>query len=158
MTLDARPDPQPVDDLDISQAIRDAGAKTHEVLPGTPGGHLAEIAARFPDRPAIEGEGLVLDYAGLDARVNRTARLLTARGLGRGDRMAVLAENRLDYVVLAFAAARFMAVPNPGLSPSRISEAFGQAATNRSIQACSPGGLPLSTRMISVMSASPFRA
>lgn len=124
MTVDPRPETQPVDDLYISQAIRDAGAKTHEVLPGTPGGHLAEIAARFPDRPAIEGEGLVLDYAGLDARVNRTARLLTARGLGRGDRMAVLAENRLDYVVLAFAAARtgiILAALNWRLSDGELS-------------------------------------
>ena len=45
-------------------------------------------------------------YRELDARAAGLAHLLAARGLGRGDRVAMLSENRSEYVELFLAAAR----------------------------------------------------
>jgi acyl-CoA synthetase (AMP-forming)/AMP-acid ligase II len=59
-----------------------------------------------PDRPAIEFKGRIWSYAGLNDRVNRLAYLLASRGIGRGDRVAMLSENRNEYVELLMAAAK----------------------------------------------------
>ena len=45
-------------------------------------------------------------FGGLDARANRMARELTARGLGAGDRLALWLPNRLEYVDLYLACTR----------------------------------------------------
>jgi len=67
-----------------------------------------EHARTMPDRAAaIRAEtGEVLTYAELDARSNQLAQLLHARGLRRGDHMALFMENRLDYFVVMWAAIR----------------------------------------------------
>jgi fatty-acyl-CoA synthase len=66
------------------------------------GGHLAVIDAERR-----------LDYAALLARVQRCAGLLAARGVGRGDRVALILGNRSAYLETVFAAAQLgaMAVP-----------------------------------------------
>ena len=56
-----------------------------DTLPG-----MVERSARFaPDAPALEFEGAVLDYRGLDDWADRVARALAARGTGPGDVVAV---------------------------------------------------------------------
>jgi fatty-acyl-CoA synthase len=69
-----------------------------------PGAH----AATMPDRAAAirSDTGEALTYRDLDARSNQLAQLLHARGLRRGDHMALLMENRLDYFVVMWAAIR----------------------------------------------------
>ena len=52
-------------------------------------------------------------YRDLWARVERTAGALAARGIGRGDRVAVLAKNSLEYVQLYFATAAIGAMLVP---------------------------------------------
>jgi acyl-CoA synthetase (AMP-forming)/AMP-acid ligase II len=61
--------------------------------------------ARHPDRTAIEDGHRAISYAELEQRVNRLANALAARGVRYGDRIAVLAENRIEYIELEMAAA-----------------------------------------------------
>ncbi|WP_020188240.1 class I adenylate-forming enzyme family protein [Methylopila sp. 73B] len=68
--------------------------------------------------PAIVGIGLdgsetLLSRADLDAMANAFARGLAAHGVGRGDRIAILAANRPDYVALLLGAMRAGVVPVP---------------------------------------------
>jgi acyl-CoA synthetase (AMP-forming)/AMP-acid ligase II len=64
------------------------------------------------------GEALVcgeerLTWKMLDERVARIAAGLARRGLGRGDRVALLLGNRIEFVVTLFAAARLGAIVVP---------------------------------------------
>lgn len=65
--------------------------------------------ARVPanrDRPAVVDGDRALNYAQLEDRSNRLANALLAKGLQRGDRIALLARNRLEYVEIELAAAK----------------------------------------------------
>ena len=57
--------------------------------------HPRRWAETQPDRPAVvyPSLGVTLSYGALDARANRCAHLLRARGLRRGDHFALLVEN-----------------------------------------------------------------
>ena len=71
-------------------------------------------ADRVPDRPAVRFEGATLTYAGLVARAAAAARCLrTAHGVGVGDRVAVLARNHPETLVLLLACARLGAMLVP---------------------------------------------
>src|SRR6059036_3135352 len=52
-------------------------------------------------------------YRRLDAMANRLAHALRALGVGRGDRVATLAENRLEYPAIYFALAKLGAIHVP---------------------------------------------
>ena len=54
---------------------------------------LHRTAARAPDKTAIMDGDVRLTYSEFDAAVNRCAHALTARGLGRGDRLALISHN-----------------------------------------------------------------
>jgi fatty-acyl-CoA synthase len=69
-------------------------------------GLMLQQAARTPDRVALECGPRSLTYRELHARAARLADALRARGLVAGDRVAVLSENRGEYVELEVAAAR----------------------------------------------------
>ena len=51
-----------------------------------------------------------LSYAELEAETNQVAHWLRARGIGRGERVAILAKNRLEYLLLWFACGKLGAV------------------------------------------------
>lgn len=70
-------------------------------------------AAFTPDKPALRFEGRDLTYAGLASRVRAVAESLARAGVGRGDRVAVLAENHPDTLALLYAAARLGAILVP---------------------------------------------
>src|SRR3977135_4374292 len=71
-------------------------------------------AAFTPDKAAIRFQGRTLRYAGFATRIAQTARALKSRlGVGRGDRVAILATNHPDYLVLLFACARLGAMLVP---------------------------------------------
>ncbi|WP_326542632.1 class I adenylate-forming enzyme family protein [Pseudorhodoferax sp.] len=74
------------------------------------GGLLAARARVTPHAIALEDGCRALTFAELDERVRRMANWLCAQGVARGDRIAVLSENRLEYVELVFAAARLGAI------------------------------------------------
>jgi acyl-CoA synthetase (AMP-forming)/AMP-acid ligase II len=59
---------------------------------------------------AIEAGERQISRGALDDRVRRLARLLRQHGVGRGDRVAVLSENRVEYVECMLAAAFIGAV------------------------------------------------
>src|SRR5258705_7872896 len=71
-------------------------------------------AAFTPDKPATVFEGKILSYAALNARIEQTARALKSElGVSRGDRVAILSQNRPDYLVLLYACARLGAMLVP---------------------------------------------
>src|SRR5215470_2263642 len=65
---------------------------------------LVEHAARRPAEPALRDAERALSYAALDERCARAAALLRARGVARGERVALLLGNRSAMLELVFAA------------------------------------------------------
>jgi len=59
----------------------------------------------YGNRIAVVSPDQSLTYAELGVRANRVGNALSALGIGRGDRIAVLAENRPEYVETYMAAA-----------------------------------------------------
>jgi fatty-acyl-CoA synthase len=76
---------------------------------------LASRAALSGGAVALEelATGRTLTYAGLDRRTSQVAGLLAARGIGRGDRVAVLCRQRIAFFELLFACARLGAILVP---------------------------------------------
>ena len=66
------------------------------------------IAQQTPEKAAyiMGATGETVTYAELDARSNQLAHLLRARGLQRGDSLAILMENNLRYFEAVWAAQR----------------------------------------------------
>ena len=67
---------------------------------------IAATAKRRGAAIALDDGSRAVSYEVFDARANRAARALQAYGLVPGDRIAALAENRIEYLELAVAAAR----------------------------------------------------
>ncbi|MBX6353618.1 MAG: AMP-binding protein, partial [Thermoflavifilum sp.] len=66
--------------------------------------------ARVPDKLALVYKGERLTYRELEERVAATAAALWTAGVGRGDRVAVLAKNNLDGVIAYYATLRVGAI------------------------------------------------
>jgi long-chain acyl-CoA synthetase len=70
-------------------------------------GDIIRCSARsYPGRTAVLFEGTSLTYRELNERVNRLCDALRARGVGKGDRLAVLSENTHRYLEVYFAAGK----------------------------------------------------
>jgi fatty-acyl-CoA synthase len=67
-------------------------------------------ARATPGALAVLQDGREVTYAALAARVERLAAGLQARGVRRGDRIAILSENRAEYVEAMLAAGRIGAI------------------------------------------------
>src|SRR5919199_6823034 len=74
---------------------------------------LARWARRTPDAVALRFEGSGRSYAELDERVTRLARALAGRGVGTGDRVAVLGLNGLEIWESYLAGVRLGAIVVP---------------------------------------------
>jgi fatty-acyl-CoA synthase len=71
-------------------------------------------AAFSPDKPALRFGGDALSYAAFSSRIANAARALkSGLAIGRGDRVAILATNHPDYLVLLYACARLGAILVP---------------------------------------------
>jgi fatty-acyl-CoA synthase len=71
-------------------------------------------AAFSPGKTALRFAGAALSYADFAARIAAAARALKSQlGVGRGDRVAVLAANHPDYLALLYACARLGALLLP---------------------------------------------
>jgi long-chain acyl-CoA synthetase len=70
--------------------------------------HPSQFARSAPDRPAVivDGEDSILTYGALEARSNQVAHALRALGLGVGDHVAVLMDNRAEYFEVIWGAMR----------------------------------------------------
>jgi long-chain acyl-CoA synthetase len=77
--------------------------------------HPATYAGSAPDRTAlvVEPGGGSLTYAGLDDRSNQVANLLRSDGLGVGDSIAVLLENRAEFFEVTVGAMRMGLLVTP---------------------------------------------
>jgi fatty-acyl-CoA synthase len=76
----------------------------------TVGSLFREMVLLGGSRPALAEGTRVWSYAQLNHRVNRLAHVLASHGVKRGDRIAVLAENRHEYVEAMLASAKLGAL------------------------------------------------
>ncbi|MFC1952437.1 class I adenylate-forming enzyme family protein [Chloroflexota bacterium] len=75
---------------------------------------ILEIAAKhYGDKTAIVLGDRRLSYAELDEASNKVANALTKIGVGRGDRVAMLLPNSLEFVVICFGITKIGAVAVP---------------------------------------------
>lgn len=74
---------------------------------------LARAAAERPDHVYLRHDGRTLTCSGLAAAVEKAAAGLAARGIGRGDRVAVMLGHHLDHVLVFFAVMRVGAILVP---------------------------------------------
>ena len=91
---------------------------------------LHRTACRVPGKLAIVSGATRLTFAELEAAVSRTAAALTAEGLKKGDRLALLSHNCWQFAVLSFATARIgvILVPvNFMLGPAEIGYILGHS-------------------------------
>ncbi|WP_329519534.1 acyl-CoA synthetase [Spirillospora sp. NBC_01491] len=108
MSANGRSGEDTVDPADAGASDLVARARRHAL-----GDLLRRTALRYPDRIAVVDGTRRATYAEFDAGVNRAARALAARGLAKGDRLALLSHNCWEYAVLVFATARLGAVLVP---------------------------------------------
>jgi acyl-CoA synthetase (AMP-forming)/AMP-acid ligase II len=88
-------------------------------------------AQMTPNAIAIDAPDRMLSYSAFDAEVRSVAGALRARGLCRGDRIALLSENRAEYVVLEMAAAMLgliVACQNWRLAPDELTHCVNLVA------------------------------
>ena len=74
---------------------------------------LARHARRFPDAPALVHDGLVTNYAELEANSNRLARRFAGLGVVSGDFVTISLPNGQDFVASLFACWKLGATPQP---------------------------------------------
>jgi fatty-acyl-CoA synthase len=76
---------------------------------------IAKRAALTPARVALEdsASGRCLTYAELDDRAGRAAAFMAERGVGAGDRVALLSRNRIEFFELLFGCAKLGAILVP---------------------------------------------
>lgn len=74
---------------------------------------LWRSARRVPDKLALAYGERRWTYAALDEAVNRVANALLARGVSKGERIALLSHNNDAFVLIHFAAARIGAILVP---------------------------------------------
>ncbi|WP_405877999.1 amino acid adenylation domain-containing protein [Streptomyces sp. NBC_01384] len=104
----------PIDQVDVVDAAEReqlaAWARAGGAIDAVPEVTLAETfetqAAKGLDSPALTCDDVTLDYAELNARANRLARLLTGRGAGPGRFVAVALPRSADLVVTLLAVVK----------------------------------------------------
>ncbi|HLJ64933.1 MAG TPA: AMP-binding protein, partial [Stellaceae bacterium] len=93
----------------MSQSQIDAAvsAQAAELTIGSLFSHQAKFNGA---RIALREGAKSLTYAALDARVNRLVHALATSGIVRGDRLAILSENRSEYIEAELACAKLGAI------------------------------------------------
>ncbi|RJQ84707.1 MAG: AMP-dependent synthetase [Desulfobacteraceae bacterium] len=84
---------------------------------------LENSAARHPAKVAVVHDSQRADYHEINARADRLARCLCDSGVAKGDRIALLFENSIDYIVAYYAVLKAGAAAsplNPGLKPDGL--------------------------------------
>jgi long-chain acyl-CoA synthetase len=87
-------------------------------------------AKRTPNKPAIYCENIAMSYQDLAQLVCRWSNTMATRGVKRGDHMAVILPNSIEFVALILAAADLGAVLvplNTALAPTDVGKAFAAA-------------------------------
>lgn len=95
----------------MATGLHDGGAAVARASGSTTVASLFVARARIhPQRIAIEDASRRLTYGDVAARTRRLAGALAARGVTRGTRVAILSENRAEYLEVFLAAARLGAI------------------------------------------------
>ncbi len=118
----------------------------HEVPRTTLSALIEQTMQSTPGASALVFEGTTLDYAELDARTARVARVLASGGVGRGDIVAVGIERSIDLVValvgIVRAGAAYLPLdlshPTERLAAILASAAPAAVMANRDSRACLP--------------------
>jgi acyl-CoA synthetase (AMP-forming)/AMP-acid ligase II len=98
--------------------------------------YLTRAATRWPARVGLRFDGAAWTYGELDAAVERAADVLAARGVSTSDRIALLIENRPQYLIAQFALARLGAAfvtPNPYWTPIETRRALATASVTGAV-------------------------
>ena len=113
--------------LRVVRATRIATKRPDQTL----GDHLAEWAGQNGDRPALASERESYSYRALDERANSYARWAQARGLKKGDAVALLMPNRPEYVAIWFGLVRAgigVALVNTNLTGTSLAHSLAVVA------------------------------
>ncbi|GAA1873894.1 acyl-CoA synthetase [Pseudonocardia ailaonensis] len=98
---------------DVAPFTPETSAAIARARQHTVGDLLRRTALRYPDKLAVVAGERRATFAEFDVAVNRCANNLAARGLAKGDRLALLGHNSWQFAVLAFATARIGVVLVP---------------------------------------------
>jgi fatty-acyl-CoA synthase len=99
----------------------------------TLGGLLDELAARHPERPPLVFQNTRATYQQFQQAVNMLARALLYLGMQRGDHVALLMSNRLEWLYTAFAVAKVGATLiglNTWYRPRELAYVLGHSETS----------------------------
>ena len=108
-----------------------------DLLPPLPAGmrqlnvrdFLEDSVARHPETPFLITHHEELSYAEVDRRIDRAAAAWEALGVGKGDRVAFMLENSVDFVVAWLGLAKLGAILvglNTRWKPLEVAEALGR--------------------------------
>lgn len=90
---------------------------------------LEESAKAFPDKIALVHEDIRVTYAQINAQANQLARWLINQGVTQGDRVLLIMENCLEYVVSYYGVLKTGATAVPlssDLKPDGLSPLLGE--------------------------------
>jgi fatty-acyl-CoA synthase len=94
----------------MAETAIEMGAPTHRAGRLTVYELFRAAVRANPENLAIEAGSAKVSLGRLDQRVRRLANRLHQRGIGRGDRVALLSENRAEYIECMLAAAALGAI------------------------------------------------
>jgi long-chain acyl-CoA synthetase len=92
---------------------------------------LEESTRRFPDKTALVHEDVRATYTQINSKANQLAHWLLNQGITKGDRVALVLENSLEYVVSYYGVLKAGAVVVPlssDLKPDGLSPLLGELA------------------------------
>jgi fatty-acyl-CoA synthase len=90
--------------------VHDGGTQVRRSALSTVASLFAAQARLYPERIALADDVRHFSYREFDRRTRQLAGVLAARGIAHGTRVAVLAENRLEYLEIFLAAAHLGAI------------------------------------------------
>jgi crotonobetaine/carnitine-CoA ligase len=124
---------------------------------GTLSGMLASRTRRDPERPFLLFQDTTLSWGRFESDVRRLGAALAARGIGKGDRVAVMAPNSHIYAMLFFALASMGAILVPVNPEFGVDEA-GYVLRHAEVAAaaCTSKTLPVAQRACEGMSVPPW--
>ncbi|MBW2236628.1 MAG: long-chain-acyl-CoA synthetase [Deltaproteobacteria bacterium] len=103
---------------------------------------LEEHADDHPDRPFVLYEDQVLSWGEVDAAANRVAHWAEAQRLKQGDVVALLMENRPDYLVL------WLGLAKRGIVSALINTNLGGAALDHALRTSQAAHLVVGTELL----------
>ncbi|MBU4401099.1 MAG: acyl--CoA ligase, partial [Planctomycetes bacterium] len=90
---------------------------------------LEDSAARLPDKVALIHEDIRATYAQINTKANQLARWLVNQGITKGDRVVIVLENCLEYVISYYAILKAGAVAAPlssDIKPDGLNHLLGE--------------------------------